>query len=230
MVLAAGRGERMRPLTDSLPKPMLAVGGKPLIVWHLERFAAWGIEEVVINHAHLGHVLVASLGDGSQWGLSIRYSAESCALETAGGIAQALHLLGDAPFLVVNGDVFCDLDADAVRAARNRLTGSDTLAHLWLVDNPQHKPVGDFTLCADGILLPQPDAGGGQAMTFSGVGMYRPTLFEACARGEKAALAPLLRAAMSAQRVTGQHLPGRWVDVGTPQRLVELDRELQASN
>lgn len=250
MVLAAGRGERMRPLTDTLPKPLLSVGGKPLIVWHLERLASWGLRKVVINHAHLGHVLEQSLGDGSQWGLQIAWSPEGEALETAGGIAQALPLLGHQPFLVINGDVFCDLDGPSVVAALAGINarsdavagaggGSDsgaghvvapgmTLAHLWLVDNPAHKSGGDFTLRSDATVLPQPDASAGEPLTFSGIGLYSPTLFAGCERGKKAPLAPLLRSAMEEGRVTGERLRGRWVDVGTPQRLAELDAQINA--
>ncbi len=240
----------MRPLTDTLPKPLLSVGGKPLIVWHLERLASWGIRKVVINHAHLGHLLEQALGDGSQWNLQIAWSPEEQALETAGGIAQALPLLGQAPFLVVNGDVFCDLDGQSVSAALARVcselggasTGSvaagsgagrvaasgTNLAHLWLVDNPEHKSSGDFTLRSDGSVLPQPDASAGEPLTFSGIGLYSPALFAGCERGKKAPLAPLLRSAMAEGRVTGERLQGRWVDVGTPQRLAELDAQINA--
>ncbi len=234
MILAAGRGERMRPLTDTVPKPMLHVGGKPLIVWHLERLAAWGVRRVVINHAHLGHVLEQSLGDGSSWGMQIAWSPEGEALETAGGIALALPLLGDLPFLVLNGDVFCDLDRASVTDALSRFNRvsvdpSPVLAHLWLVDNPEHKTAGDFTLCSDGKVLARPDAAAGQSLTFSGIGLYRAELFADCERGSKAPLAPLLRTAMGAQRVSGEHLRGRWVDVGTPQRLASLDAELKSA-
>jgi MurNAc alpha-1-phosphate uridylyltransferase len=224
MILAAGRGERMRPLTDSTPKPLLMAGGKPLIVWHIERLARAGLHEVVINHAHLGAQIEAALGDGSQWGLSIRYSPEpEGALETAGGIANALPLLGyDQPFLVINGDIHCDWD---VARAVNALTPNN-LAHLVLVPNPPHHPAGDFSLSGrevrDGIEA-SPKA---QIHTFSGIGIYRPQVFAEIPRGQPAKLAPLLRAAMAEHRVSGELHPGVWVDVGTPQRLAELNAQL----
>lgn len=221
MILAAGRGERMRPLTDACPKPLLEAGGKPLIVWHIERLIAAGLRELVINHAHLGEMLEARLGDGAAYGARIAWSREPPgALETAGGIAQALPLLGDAPFLVVNGDIWCDYDARRVAATA---LGPDTLAHLVLIANPVHHPAGDF--CLDGTRVV---AEGGVRLTFSGIGLYRPALFAGIARGERAKLAPLLRAAIAAGRVSGEMHRGRWVDVGTPQRLAELDAELRA--
>lgn len=224
MILAAGRGERMRPLTDITPKPLLPVVGKPLIVWHLERLARAGWRDIVINHAHLGDQIEALLGDGAAWGVRIAYSPEPPgALETAGGIANALPLLtggtGGAPFLVVNGDIFCDWDF-----ARLRSREID-LAHLVLVDNPAHHPGGDFSL-VDGKV----GAGGTPQLTFSGIGVYRPELFAGIARGQPAKLAPLLRSAIDAGRVTGERHAGRWVDVGTPQRLAALDAELSASH
>jgi MurNAc alpha-1-phosphate uridylyltransferase len=225
MILAAGRGERMRPLTDRTPKPLLPVGGKPLIVWHLERLATAGLREVVINHAHLGGQIEAALGDGARWGLSIRYSPEpEGALETAGGIANALPLLGgDEAFLVINGDIYCDWD---VARAATALTAND-LAHLVLVPNPSHHPRGDFSLKGTevGADIAAP---GVQVCTFSGIGVYRPQLFAGIRRGERAQLAPLLRAAMAAGRVSGELHAGRWTDVGTPQRLAELDAELSS--
>lgn len=227
MVLAAGRGERMRPLTDDIPKPLLQVGGKPLIVWHLENLARAGFREVVINHAHLGAQIEAALGDGSQWGLAIRYSPEpGGALETAGGIANALPLLGaDQAFLVINGDIHCDWDPGLAASA---LQG-DRLAHLVLVPNPPQHAHGDFSLCggevgADPTLL----ADGAQALTFAGIGIYQPRLFAGIVRGQPAKLAPLLRAAMEEHRVSGELHRGRWMDVGTPQRLAELDSELRS--
>lgn len=225
MILAAGRGERMRPLTDHIPKPLLPVGGKPLIVWHLERLAKARLREVVINHAHLGAQIEAALGDGSRWGLSIRYSPEpEGALETAGGIANALPLLGnDEPFLVINGDTYCDWD---VARAVGALTPGD-LAHLVLVPNPPHHPQGDFSLAGTTVGADADVAAGSgaQACTFSGIGIYRPQVFASIQRGQKAKLAPLLRAAMAACKVSGELHAGRWVDVGTPKRLAELDRE-----
>jgi MurNAc alpha-1-phosphate uridylyltransferase len=219
MILAAGRGERMRPLTDTCPKPLLPVGGKPLIVWHLERLAAAGFREIVINHAHLGQRIETALDDGSRWGLRIAYSPEPPgALETAGGIAQALPLLSDEPFLVVNGDIYCDWD---VLRAHDVLAASD-LAHLVLVPNPEHHPQGDFVL--DGARV-RAD-GDAPKLTFSGIGIYRPELFAALVRGQPAKLAPLLREAMAQQAVSGECHTGRWTDVGTPDRLAELDAAL----
>lgn len=217
MILAAGRGERMRPLTDHTPKPLLPVGGKPLIVWHIERLAAAGFRELVINHAHLGAQIEAALGNGSRFGVSIHYSPEGEALETAGGIANALPLLGDAPFLVINGDIFTDFDLSTLRDK----PAENQLAWLVLVDNPEHNGAGDFAL-EQGAVSEQ-----GAAMhTFSGVGVYRPALFNSVRRGEKARLAPLLRAAMRDGQVGGEWYRGRWLDIGTPQRLMELDSQL----
>lgn len=220
IILAAGRGERMRPLTDRLPKPLLPVGGKPLIAWHLERLAAAGFQDVVINHAWLGHEIERALGDGSAFGLRLRYSAEGTALETAGGIAQALPLLGPDPFLVINGDVWCDWDPAAAGMQAARLPPSG--AWLLLVDNPPQHPQGDFTLQRDGRV----GADGEPRLTFSGIGVYHPMLFAGVARGTAARLAPLLRQAMQQDRVRGARHTGRWVDVGTPQRLADLDAEL----
>lgn len=223
MILAAGRGERMRPLTDRLPKPMLAAGGKPLIAWHLERLAAAGLRDIVINHAWLGHEIERGLGDGGAYGVRIRYSPEETALETAGGIAQALPMLGDAPFLVINGDVWCDWDPAAARDVALRVPAAG--AWLLLVDNPVQHPAGDFLLAPDGHVHAQ----GEPRLTFAGVGVYHPSLFAAVPRGTAAPLAPLLRQAMARGLVRGAHHLGRWTDVGTPQRLAALDAELGAS-
>lgn len=219
MILAAGRGERMRPLTDHTPKPLLPVGGKPLIVWHIEKLAQAGFRDIVINHAHLGSLIEAALGDGSQFGVSIRYSPEAEALETAGGIANALPLLGDAPFLVVNGDVFCDYDFAQIKPLPEKL-----LAWLVLADNPEHNPGGDFGL-EGGSVVDDADV----KWTFSGIGLYRPELFAGVERGSKAKLAPLLRALMPQGQVGGEHYVGRWLDIGTPQRLAELDAVLSGN-
>jgi MurNAc alpha-1-phosphate uridylyltransferase len=223
MILAAGRGERMRPLTDRTPKPLLPVAGKPLIVWHLERLARAGFTEIVINHAHLGEQIEALLDDGSAWGVSIAYSPEPPgALETAGGIANALPMLtngGDEPFLVVNGDIHCDWDF-------GRTTFSlveNELAHLVLVPNPPHHESGDFALNGNRVA-----SEGAPRFTFSGIGVYRPALFARIERGKPAKLAPLLRAAMAENRCSGELHSGRWTDVGTPQRLQELDAELRS--
>lgn len=214
MILAAGRGERMRPLTDSLPKPLLAVGGKPLIVHHIEKLAAAGVTTLVINHAWLGHKLLEALGDGSAFGVQIHWSAEASALETAGGIVQALPLLGPAPFLVINGDTWLDLD---YRTLVTQPLGED-LAHLWLVPNPLQHPGGDFSLNAGRVQ----DA---PAFTFSGVGLYDPTAFADLSPGARK-LAPLLRDWMAQGRVGGSLLAGEWRDIGTVSRLRELDDQL----
>lgn len=222
MILAAGRGNRMRPLTDLTPKPLLAVGGKPLLFRHLEKFARAGFGMVTINHAHLGGQIEAAVGDGSRWNLEVRYSAEAEALETAGGIRNALPLIGRPTFAVVNGDVYCDYDYAGLAAAVDLLSEAYTLAHLVLVDNPPHHPDGDF--CLDAGLV---RAAGRQLLTFSGLGAYRAELFEPIARGEKCALAPLLRSQLPEGKVTGEHYRGLWTDVGTPGRLAELDARLQ---
>ena len=211
MLLAAGRGERMRPLTDTIPKPLLTVRGKPLIVWHLERLARLGVKQVVINLAWLGDQVRAALGDGSRWQLQIHYSDEGAtALETGGGIFQALPWLGPQPFLVVNADVFTDLDFGLLRIA------PDALAHLVLVANPMHHPHGDFALVNGRV---QQD--GGARWTYSGIGLYRPELFAGCSAG-KFPLLPLLRRAIASQRLHGQVFEGAWNDVGSVERLAAL--------
>lgn len=220
MILAAGRGERMRPLTDHTPKPLLQVGGKPLIVWHLERLSDAGFRDIIINHAHLGSQIEATLGNGQRWGLSIRYSAEIIALETAGGIANALSLLGEQPFLVVNSDVFTDVDFSKLRNALHK----DKLAHLILVDNPPQHPDGDFSLDNDQLALD-----GARRLTFSGIAVYRPALFADVEQGHAAKLAPLLRQAISQGLASAEHYQGKWYDIGTPERLHDLNQELEAS-
>ena len=216
-ILAAGRGERMRPLTDHTPKPLLPAGGKPLIVWHLERLAAAGFKEIVVNHAHLGSQIEAALGDGAQWGLHIQYSPEPPgALETAGGIAAALPLLGDQPFLVVNGDIYCDIDF-------GRFLKSTADAHLVMVPNPAHHNSGDFSLDGARVVY----ANGEQTFTYSGVAVFTPSFFAEVKPGSIMKLRPLLDAAIAAGTLTGERHTGRWVDVGTPQRLAELDQELR---
>ncbi|KQT41685.1 MULTISPECIES: N-acetylmuramate alpha-1-phosphate uridylyltransferase MurU [unclassified Methylophilus] len=216
MILAAGRGARMRPLTDHTPKPLLEVGGKPLIVWHIERLAQAGITELVINHAYLGQQIEDRLGDGTQWHVYIQYSAEQTALETAGGIAKALPLLGDESFLVVNGDVFTDIDYAATSLPVGKL------AHLVMVDNPQQHAEGDFAL-QDGLVKQAAD----NRLTFSGIGVYHPDLFKSVQSGEAAKLAPLLISAMQQGLVSGQHHTGVWHDIGTPERLAQLDHWLK---
>ena len=219
-ILAAGRGERMRPLTDTTPKPLLQAGGKPLIVWHLERLAATGFREVVINHAHLGAQIEAALGDGSQFGLTIRYSPEPPgALETAGGIAQALPLLGEESFLVVNGDVWCDWDFTRAHALAGRL------AHLVFVANPPQHAGGDF--CLDSEIVRYASSQIGPTLTYAGTGVFSPEFFATVPVGTVMKMRPLLDAAIAHGQVTGERHTGRWVDVGTPQRLAELDQELQ---
>jgi len=220
MILAAGRGERMRPLTDQLPKALLAVGGKPLITWHVEKLVAAGFADIVVNHAHLGALIEAALGNGRQFGANIIYSAETQALETAGGIANALHLLGDAPFAVVNADVFSDFDYRGLAGSVARLAAPDVLAHLILVANPEHHAGGDFALRAGRVALD------GERHTFSGIAAYRPALFQALVPGSSAKLAPLLREQIAAQRVSGELFEGLWHDIGTPARLASLEREL----
>ncbi len=222
MILAAGRGERMRPLTDTMPKALLSVGGKPLIAWHIEKLALAGFDQIVINHAYLGHMIEARLGNGENFNIDILYSPETTALETAGGIANALALLGERAFAVINADIFCDFDFRDLHAETLMLQDDPSRgAHLVLVDNPAHHPVGDFVLC-DGRLVPE----GAPRLTFSGIGIYRPELFHAIARGEKAPLAPLLRAGIAQGLVTGEHFSGRWTDVGTPARLEQLNQAI----
>ncbi|MCU7804823.1 MAG: nucleotidyltransferase family protein [Candidatus Thiodiazotropha sp. (ex Lucinoma borealis)] len=215
MILAAGRGERMRPLTDKLPKPLLPVAGKPLIVHHIERLAAAGYCELVINHAHMGKMIEARLGKGSTWGVDIQYSSEEVALETGGGIYRALPLLGDEPFLVVNGDVWCEIDFSNLHLSHG------DLAHLVLVPNPSHHQQGDFQLQQGRV-----KQGNDDLLTFSGVGIYHPHLFESCAP-VVFPLGPLLRDAMDKGFVSGVSFTGLWMDVGTPQRLMLLERIIQ---
>lgn len=211
MLLAAGRGERMRPLTDQLPKPLLMVRGKPLIVHHLQRLARCGVRNVVINLAWLGDRIRAALGDGAAFGVSIHYSEEGAqALETGGGIFQALPWLGSEPFLVVNGDVFTDFDFAALSIA------PDAWAHLLLVPNPVQHPQGDFAL-EDGRVVET----GSTQWTYSGIGLYRPQLFDGCQPG-RFPLLPLLRRAIAAGRLSGEVYRGAWSDVGTIERLAAL--------
>ncbi len=229
MILAAGRGERMRPLTDTCPKPLLEVGGKALIVWHLEALARAGLREVVINHAHLGARIEERLGDGSSWGLRIRYSPEAQALETAGGIVQALELLGPEPFLVVNGDVFCDFDFSRAPAIASALIAADLLAWCLLVANPEHHRQGDFELRDERLAGGGDPAHPGARLTFSGIGVYRPELFAGIAAGARAALAPLLYGAAASGRAGGELHKGRWTDVGTHERLRQLGAQLRGN-
>ena len=228
LIFAAGLGERMRPLTDTTPKPLLEVGGKRLIEWHLEKLAAIGIEDVVINISWLAAQFPATLGDGSQWGLRIVYSHEGdTPLETGGGMLNALPLLGDAPFLLVNGDVWTDVDFAGLPRE------PQSLAHLVMVDRPPQATHGDFVLDDAGSVRTD----GEHRLTYSGIGVYRPGLFDdwrdvvrtpAIANGKpKFPLAPILRARMASGAITGEHHRGRWTDVGTPERLRTLDEELR---
>lgn len=216
MILAAGRGERMRPLTDHTPKPLLPVAGKPLIVHHLEALRAAGFTDLIINTGHLGEQLPAALGDGQRWGVRIAWSPEPPeALETGGGIFQALPLLGPEPFLVVNGDVWTDYPL----ARLPKVPAG--LAHLVLVANPPQHAAGDFFLAADGRVAEH----GEPKLTFSGISILQRELFARCAAG-RFPLGPLLRQAMAAGQVSGEYYAGGWRDIGTPERLAELDRAL----
>ncbi|HWP94988.1 MAG TPA: nucleotidyltransferase family protein [Gammaproteobacteria bacterium] len=215
MILAAGRGERMRPLTDAIPKPLLPVGGRPLIEWHIEALARAGIREIVINTSWLAERIRDALGDGTRWGVHIVYSHEGEEpLETAGGIRHALPWLEPGPFLAVNGDIFTDFPFASLALP------AGMLAHLVLVENPAHHTRGDFVLC-DGVVREE----GGPRFTFAGIGVYDPALFHGLAPG-KAPLAPLLRQAMRLGRVSGEPYGGRWFDVGTPERLAALEAML----
>lgn len=226
MILAAGLGERMRPLTEHTPKPLLQVGGKPLIQWQIERLKGAGFADLVINHAHLGQKLEDTLDNGATLGVKITWSREPEPLETAGGIATALPVLGDAPFLVTNGDVYADYDyARLLPVLRDMAGNPEHFAHLVLVNNPPQHPQGDFAL-VDGKVM-EPPTHAAARYTFSGIACYRPELFAGILPMNKAKLAPLLRAAMNQGRVSGEHFSGRWEDVGTPQRLTDLDKELQ---
>lgn len=227
LIFAAGLGERMRPLTDRTPKPLLEVGGKPLIVWHLEKLAAIGVNYVVINTSHLAEQFPEMLGDGSRWGLRLRYAYEgNTPLETGGGMLNALPLLGPAPFLAINGDIWTDFDIATLPAEPRRT------AHLVMVDNPPHHHAGDFALDPQGRLHEQ----GEPRLTFAGIGVYRAgvldgwnELFPSAATlpPPRFPIAPLLRRAMALGDVDGTHHPGAWTDVGTPERLERLATQLR---
>lgn len=219
MILAAGKGERMRPLTLTTPKPLIRAAGVPLIEYHIRALATAGFTEIVINHAWLGQQIEDYLGDGSQFGVNIQYSPEGEPLETGGGIFRALPLLGNEPFLVVNGDIWTDYDFSALRQT---IAG---LAHLVMVDNPEHHTTGDFTLVDAQVQDREP---GSQALTYSGIAVLHPQLFAGCTAGAFK-LAPLLRKAMADGQVSGEHLQGQWVDVGTHERLAEVEHLLEAS-
>ena len=213
MILAAGRGERMRPLTDHTPKPLLPVAGKPIIEHTIRQLVASGFNDIVINHAHLGSQIEERLGSGQQFGAKISYSPEGeQALETAGGIINALHLLGNEVFLVINGDIATDFPFAELKNC------TVDLAHLVLVNNPEHHPTGDFGLDNTGNVIES----GSEQYTFSGIGLYRPELFEHTPTG-KSKLGPLLRQAIAMRQVSGQRFSGFWMDIGTPERLQEMD-------
>lgn len=220
MILAAGRGERMQPLTDATPKPLLKAGGKPLIAWVIERLKRAGVADLVVNVSHLAGQIETALGNGATGGVNIVYSFEHEALETAGGIAWALPLLDDQPFLVVNSDVYSDYDF-ANLAARAQTLSASRPAHLVLVNNPDHHPDGDFGL-RNGVVTAD-----GERLTFSGIGAYHPALFAGIPRGAKARLAAQLARPIAEGRVSGEHFRGVWNDVGTPQRLAALDARLR---
>jgi MurNAc alpha-1-phosphate uridylyltransferase len=234
MLLAAGRGERMRPLTDTCPKPLLKVRGRPLIVWHVLNLVRAGITEIVINHAHLGNMIEEALGDGSRYGASIVYSPEGRALETAGGIAKARHLLGEEPFIAIAADIWCphfDFAAATEALPDNDVWGNPLplderdVAWLYLVKNPAHNPAGDFALHSFAI------ANEGEVKhTFSGIGVYRPQMFDAITPGDSAKLAPLLREYAARGQVGGDIWRGEWLDVGTPERLAQLNAPYDKGN
>lgn len=216
MILAAGKGERLRPLTLHTPKPLVRAGGVPLIEYHIQALAAAGFDEIVINHAWLGQQIEDHLGGGERFGVRLRYSPEGEPLETGGGIFRALALLGEAPFVVVNGDIWTDYDFARLRRP---LAG---LAHLVLVDNPVQHPGGDFVLTEGQVREGEP----GQAqLTYSGIAVLHPRLFEQC-QPEAFKLAPLLRQALTLGQVSGEHFAGQWIDVGTHERLADLERLL----
>lgn len=227
MIFAAGRGERMRPLTDNCPKPLLKVRGRPLIVWHILNLVRAGITEIVINHAHLGHMIEEALGDGGQFGARIAYSAEGNALETAGGVAKARHLLGDEPFVAVAADIYCphfDFEQVIDTLKDNDMWGNPhprdkrDVAWLYLVKNPPHHPKGDFALHSFSIANE-----GEPRYTFSGIGVYRTEIFDSVESGQSAQIAPILREYAARGQVGGELYRGDWTDVGTPERLAQLN-------
>ncbi|MFA6311372.1 MAG: nucleotidyltransferase family protein [Sterolibacterium sp.] len=224
MILAAGRGMRMRPLTDVRPKPLLEVGGKPLIVWQIERLVAAGITELVINHAHLGQQIETTLGDGGRYGAQITYSREADALESAGGVVNALHLLGPAPFLVVSADIYVDCDYRRLTESA-ALLGDGTQAFLWLVNNPPWHPRGDFALI-DGFLR----LAGEPRLTYSNIGIFLPEFFAGIEPGAKYPLLPLFNRAIAAGRIKGAVLGGMWDNIGTPHQLAALDEALKMTD
>jgi MurNAc alpha-1-phosphate uridylyltransferase len=232
MILAAGRGERMRPLTDTCPKPLLKVRGRPLIVWHIQNLVRAGITEIVINHAHLGHMIEEALGDGSQYGARIQYSPEAQALETAGGIANALHLLGDEPFLALSGDIYCphfdfsealDVLKDKDHRGEPYPAHVRDIAWIWLTPNPWHNPEGDFALNLYTVA-----SQGAPKWNFANIGVYRPEMFAAIAPGQKAGLGKLLFEFADQGRIGGEIYQDEWVNVGTVRQLEELNAGMNA--
>ncbi|KPZ71132.1 MULTISPECIES: N-acetylmuramate alpha-1-phosphate uridylyltransferase MurU [unclassified Shewanella] len=221
MILAAGRGERLRPLTDTLPKPMVKAAGKALIEYHLDKLAQAGFQDVIINHAWLGHKLVDSLGDGSRWGITIKYSAEQTALETAGGIKQALPLIGHEPFFVINGDIYIDKLPDITQAIDVMASNSALDAFLWLVDNPTHNPSGDFAIIDNMLAESEQDK-----LTYSGMGIYHPKMFTELTAG-KSGLGPLLRQKLASETLAASHFQSYWCDVGTIERLTQLTHYIE---
>jgi len=215
MILAAGRGARMRPLTDKTPKPLLKIQGKPLIEYHIEKLIKAGIQEIVINHAWLGQQIVDTLGSGQRWNIKIHYSPEPNPLETGGGIYNALPLLGQVPFLVVNSDVWCELDYGTMQLPR------DKLAHLMMIKNPSHHPQGDFHLDQQHNLTTE----GEHKLTYSGIGIYTAEFFKSCQQG-RFPLAPLLKKGMLQKKISGFFYQGLWMDIGTPERLNTLNKIL----
>jgi MurNAc alpha-1-phosphate uridylyltransferase len=219
MILAAGRGERMRPLTDHTPKPLLPVGGKPLIEWHVERLAAAGVRDIVINHAWLGTQIEAALGDGSRWGVRIAYSPEAVALETAGGIAQALHLLGAEPFLLISADIYTDYPFRQLVDVAVAMTHDDKReAHVVMVNNPTYHPVGDWAL-RDGRIDPM----GEDKLCYANLAVLKPAIVAEVTPGSSARLGPILAAAATAGQVSGEHYDGGWYNVGNPEELAAAD-------
>lgn len=226
MILAAGRGHRMRPLTDATPKPLLAVGGKPLIVWQIERLAAGGWRDIVINTGWLGEQIPAALGDGGTWGVRLRYSPEPAdAYETGGGIATALSLLGDAPFLVVSGDIYTSFDYARLQPVARAIAADPqrTVAHLVLTPNPEHNPDGDMALDAQGRIRRE-----GERLNYGNIGVFHPALFAGQPRAQAWKLFPWLYCAVDAGRVSGEVFSGIWHNVGTPEQLAALDAQLRA--
>ena len=221
-ILAAGRGERMRPLTDAAPKPLLEAGGRPLIDWQLERLAACGVRRVVINHAHLGEMLEAAVGDGSRWGLSVAWSREGEALETAGGVVKALPLLGPEPFILTSGDIWSEFDFSRLAAVAADIARDPArrAAHLVLVDNPPFHPAGDMAL-AGGLVRRE-----GPRLTYANIGVFHPSLFAGIAAGTHLRLFPWAYRFVDEGRVTGERFAGAWDNIGTPAQLAQLDRRL----